>query len=60
MKPKIHYTDMPMNEYEEYDLDTFTDEQLEDYYDDYPEAKFDNDEFMAMYHDYGYPPKEDC
>jgi hypothetical protein len=47
----IPYTEMPLNEYEEYDLDTFTDEQLEDYYYDNPD---DNDEKMAIYNNYGY------
>jgi len=45
MKTKIPYTDMPMNEYEEYDLSAFTVDQLADYYDDFPEAY--SDEFIG-------------
>jgi len=55
MKTKIPYTEMPLNEYEEYDLDTFTDEQLEDYYYDNPD---DSDERMAIYNNYGECPNE--
>lgn len=55
MKTKIPYTEMPLNEYEEYDLDTFTDEQLEDYYYDNPD---DSDEKMAIYNNYGECPND--
>ena len=37
----MSYTEMPLNENEDYDLENFSDEQLTEYYFDHPEAMTD-------------------
>ena len=54
MKKEIHYLDMPMNEYYDFDLENFSVRQLEDYYYDNPD---DNDEKMAIINGYGEEPR---
>jgi hypothetical protein len=45
MKKEIHYTEMPLNEFEDFDKENFSDEQLEDFYWDHPESLTDEQMF---------------
>lgn len=43
---ELYYTEMPLNENEDFDLESFSEQQLKDFYWDNPEAL--TDEMMSL------------